>query len=106
MQAWLQELTIFKVLETNNNDWFQPFFFVTDSLFCHILYDVVDLKENLENPCVKESEEDPKAKNDAEDQANSDQVSTTLQRSNFATLSCRYTEKVSVLLTRNEIQVH
>ena len=89
-----------------NNDQFQPFFFVTDSLFCHILYDVVDLKENLENPCVQESEEDPKAKNDAEDQANSDQVSTTLQRSNFATLSCLYIEKVTVLLTRNEIQVH
>ena len=112
MQAGLQELTTFKVLETNNNDQFQPFFFVTDSLFCHIRYDVVDLKVNLENPCVKESEEDPEAKSDADDQAHSDEVSTTdhvgttPQRSNFATLSCRYTEKVSVLLTRNEIHVH
>lgn len=73
---------------------------------------MLDLKENLENPCVKETEEDPEAKSDADDQAHSDEVSTTdhvgttPQRSNFAIMSCRYTEKVSVLLTRNEIHVH
>ena len=70
------------------------------------------MKENLENPCVKETEEDREAKSGADDQAHSDEVSTTdhvgttPQRSNFATLSCRYTEKVSVLPTRNEIHVH
>jgi len=74
------------------------------------------LKENLENPCVKETEEDREAKSDADDQAHSDEVSTTdqvgttPQRSNFASLAVlwiyMYTEKVSVLLPRNEIHVH
>ncbi|XP_074610572.1 uncharacterized protein LOC141864635 isoform X2 [Acropora palmata] len=57
-----------------------------------------DLKENLENPCVKESEEDHEAKSDADDQAHSDEESEQTLKETESTVTI---QGECDLMTRN-----